>query len=321
MTSVCPDGQYLDAKTRLCSACPRGKKCKDGVVSDCDLYHYCDGSSSYPFGKLCPNGAYHDPSLSKTLTSVQQCLYCPAKKFCMAGRVIDNCNPGYICIKGADSPTPHKTSAYPCPTGYYCSAGVSAGLICPAGMYTFEEGAIQIEQCGYCQPGFYCEYGALQPTKCPPGNYCPLGVQQPVNCTQTYYNPNYGGKDKEDCLACKSGFFCNDEAIWTLDIESNNKTYAKFASNYICPLGNYCLNGTWNPYECLAGTFHDKGTTYNPPGTLGDCFFCPEHYYCPKGSDDRYANPCPGGTYCPRGSTYPLLCPPGQYCKQKYVNG
>jgi hypothetical protein len=66
MTSICPNGLYLDPNTRLCKSCPKGKKCQDGIIKDCDLYHYCDGNSI--FGRLCPNGNYHDVNLAKTLS-------------------------------------------------------------------------------------------------------------------------------------------------------------------------------------------------------------------------------------------------------------
>jgi hypothetical protein len=49
---------------------------------------------------------YHDITKPGVLKTPDDCNTCKDKKFCVAGRIIDNCNAGYICIAGADSPTP-----------------------------------------------------------------------------------------------------------------------------------------------------------------------------------------------------------------------
>jgi hypothetical protein len=70
----------------------------------------------------------------------------------------------------------------------------------------------------------------------------------------------------------------------------------------------------------MAGTYSDTGMS-KLPAALADCGICPEHYYCPLGTDSRYKYPCTSGTYCPPGSTWPILCPAGKYCFVKIQNG
>lgn len=133
-----------------------------------------------------------------------------------------------------------------------------------------------------------------------------------MKCPATRYNPKEMGKDVADCILCQKGFNCFDEGLANLTFHG---------MTYRCPEGRYCLPGSWNTFECRAGSFHDMSTMYPPPGFVEECTICPEHYYCPKGTDNRFAYPCSGGYFCSRGSTYPTLCSPGEYCRQKRLNG
>ena len=154
--------------------------------------------------------------------------------------------------------------------------------------------------------GYYCPYGQIEPILCPIGNYCPIGSTTPKNCSATRYNPSTGGTDITACQACKGGYNCYEDAISDL-ITTGDK--------YKCPNGNFCPIATWRPFPCKAGTYSDYHVTRFPATYLSDCLSCPEHFYCPLGTSDRYAYPCPSGTYCPIGSAYPKLCPPGKYCE------
>ena len=90
---------------------------------------------------MCPNGTYSDAT---GLKSDSQCLTCPTSKYCVAGKIGEDCNAGYICLYGADSPTPYKRlGAYACPKGFYCSAGVSQPVICPLGKFTIIPGSLE----------------------------------------------------------------------------------------------------------------------------------------------------------------------------------
>lgn len=122
----------------------------------------------------------------------------------------------------------------------------------------------------------------------------------------TRYNPYKQGTNYASCLPCKGGYYCYDTGL--ANLFGYNDTYK-------CPAGYYCPVATWIPYPCPAGAYSDNLMRFMP-SSYSECGVCPEHYYCPQATPFRYNFTCKSGTYCPAGSSWPLLCPPGKYCKQ-----
>ena len=91
------------------------------------------------------------------------------------------CQPGYSCPEGSDSPQA-------CIEGHYCA---TPGL----SNYT-----------GPCNPGYYCKGGSstAQPTDgivgnlCPAGYYCPLRTTDPIGCPNGTYS-NATGTSLKTC--------------------------------------------------------------------------------------------------------------------------
>ena len=54
-------------------------------MTDCPEFHYCNGNTTYPYGKLCDNGFY---GLTGEIGYENQdnCTACPNKMFCTAGQ-------------------------------------------------------------------------------------------------------------------------------------------------------------------------------------------------------------------------------------------
>lgn len=79
--------------------------------------------------------------------------------------------------------------------------------------------------------------------------------------------------------------------------------------------GYYYPAGTTAPVQCPAGTFGNGGIGIGGvhPTTAACSGQCSEGYYCPAGSVNSTAVPCPAGSYCPTGSAVPTLCPAGTY--------
>lgn len=159
---ACPDGTRTTAAAQgTCPACAAGKSCRGGLIVSCDNYRYCSESenAAYPYGRLCPAGTYLLPDARGT-ASASGCTACPAGKYCRAGRVAGDCAAGYICSAAAPSPTPtgaSGSSAYACPIGYYCPQGTESPKRCASGLYTYNTGARQKEECSTCQGGYWCE--------------------------------------------------------------------------------------------------------------------------------------------------------------------
>lgn len=160
--------------------------CKNGGQQlACEPYHYCDGNTTYPYGKLCENGFY-GTATGTGWSDAANCTACINAKFCTGGHIVGDCAPGYICVTEADSHTPNATNltdkAYPCPLGYYCSEGAQAPTKCPPATFTFELAAKQETECTICQMGYYCPFDESIPYACPAGSYCGFGVFAPTTC-------------------------------------------------------------------------------------------------------------------------------------------
>lgn len=84
------------------------------------------------------------------------------------------------------------------------------------------------------------------------------------------------------------------------------------------------MGSSIKPIACLAGTFIDETAIDSSPGTgeftadsLNDCNYCPEHYYCERGTSYRFQYPCKDGFLCPKGSGDMIPCKPGSYCRRE----
>lgn len=87
---------------------------------------------------------------------------------------------------------------------------------------------------------------------------------------------------------CSSGYYCDGNATNSIQ--------------HICPPGNYCPEGSFEPQPCEDGYF----SNYSGAAI---CDICPAGYSC--GSRDE-AIPCITGSYCPEGTGRNLTkCPPG----------
>jgi hypothetical protein len=216
------------------------------------------------------------------------CKSCPATKFCQSSRIVNDCAPGYLCLEEADSHTPDiEDKAYPCPLGYYCSEGTSSPVLCPLGTFTNTTAAKQLSECTICQPGKYCNYDSRIPQGCPRGYFCPIASQEPTSCPKGTFQPSYNQSGIDDCQMCLGGYFCNITGLGNV---------FNYGDTYKCPFGHYCPSGTsTRPIACLAGTFIDEGAIDASQSadafsanTLNDCNYCPEHYYCERGTKYRF---------------------------------
>jgi len=114
---------------------------------------------------------------------------CPAGKFCIKGLAY-NCFAGYLCLAGADTPTPTDgTKGQLCSLGHYCAAGTTTETACQGtntnaaqGTYNPYQGAEDVSFCLPCPDGAKCETDGLSVplyNSCPAGYYCDDGVQTP----------------------------------------------------------------------------------------------------------------------------------------------
>jgi len=294
-------------------------------MTTCPQYHFCDGNTEYPLGKLCENGFYGLDGITG-MTEKANCTACPQAVFCTSGRIVGDCAPGFICVEQADSHTPMNDTladkAYPCPLGFYCNEGAQEPTKCPPATFTFEIGAKQETECTICQAGWYCPYEGTEPVICPAGAFCGFSSFEPTYCPEGTYQPFDNKGHANDCLPCKAGYNCFEKGIGNL-VSAGDK--------YKCPEGHFCPSGiNIKPVKCIAGSYLDSltsptqaitfeqvfiGGSTNIADNIEDCSFCPRGYTCPPGTGYRYSYPCPPKYLCPAGSGYKVLCPAGFYCE------
>ena len=315
-----------------CSLCPAGFYCTNTTSEPvlCPQGYYCPPSTGFDW-LACPPGTF---SNSEGLSTVNDCTLCTGGSYCSGialRSVTGQCDPGFFCSVGSDSPTPDGVSnvglAGPCPEGSYCPMETTVPLLCPPGTFSNVTHLVDVSQCLPCSPGFYCEESGLSIPSglcfpgyyctlsssspaplsndttggvCPIAHFCPEGSTVPLECEPGTYNPNIG---REQCLPCPSGFFC-----------PGNSTEV----DLICPVGHYCPPSSSFPVPCPAGTFNDLSGRRN----LSDCELCPPGLFCAQSGLATPSGPCSGGWFCTLGSPssqpenflYGGVCEPGSFC-------
>ena len=302
---ICPPGKVCDelgiiTPTKLCQP---GHYCKLGAKHDrptnfaTEGGHLCDAGFYCPSGtitmKPCPDG-YYEPRTGSYL-----CQVCPV---------------GYFCpTDAAGTPTPTI-----CPINHYCPAQVSAGIFCPSGTYTDQQGLEAATQCRYCPPGKYCTNGAITGDcddgyycdhgaktshdaikQCPVGHYCTSGNPYPTPCARGKINIVPGKWLPTHCIDCDAGYYCLPGDINKLD----------------CPKGYYCEAGYDEPAKCPI--FKWNGNTKSVDDTA--CIDCDAGYFCNEDAiHDQTLFPCKVGFYCLKNTDsanviQPIQCPAGQY--------
>ena len=258
----------------------------------------------------CPTGTF---SPNGFLSSSNECLSCSSGSYCNllnSTIVTGQCQGGYYCKNGSDSPTPsvgHKGDAGICPEGYYCPAGDSQSpRPCPVGTFNNLTHRSNINECvkcleghfcgkpalsspsGICFAGYYCKRGSSLPNPsnttqnggpCPVGHRCPNGTVVPIPCLPGEYNPI---TRRDTCLPCPSQYFCPNASFETTE----------------CPVGYFCPNSSGSPEPCPIGTYKN----YTKGSSLNECKLCPPGMFCPTAGQKEPQGLCAGGWYCRGGS-------------------
>ena len=364
----CPAGTYNSLiRQANCSQCPQGYYCPenstDYIDKPCPVGHYCLESTEYSTQYPCPKGTFN-PSVRQVNDS--GCVPCSPGKFCSQEGLKEpssNCSAGWYCESGASVPNT-TTLGGRCPAGYYCPEGSGAPTPCPGGQYCQFPGFNM--PTGNCSAGYVCHAKAISATPvdgmtgepCPAGFYCPNGSAHAIPCPTGTYSSGLYNQETTDCDLCDPGKYCGG---YNLTSPSGNCSAGYFCpegsdtkspSQYICPVGHFCVSGSRQPQRCPSGFYQDEANkdacNVCPLGFFCDnrirvvslnTSVCPPGYYCPLGTKYFLDNPCPPGTYgnvsglyaaeqcvscdagylCPEeGLTYPTqLCTIGYFCRQK----
>jgi len=381
----CPLGTYSEmtglANAEECSPCPVGRSCtaeglttpnekcdpgyyckqgakspntvEPGSVEECDQGYYCDGISLIPIP--CPPGTFNDDTKANSAANCKPCpqgFYCPYRggttemyKFNTNNEF--KCAPGYLCLKGATTPTPKDgNTGRPCDIGKYCLKGALVEEDCPINTYNPYLGQ---GECHKCPLGKNCpRTGMAGYELCILGHYCEEG-KGPKPCPRGTYGPRQDLEKDTDCYPCKPGMYClggKDDADGFCDpgyvcpvgaqysINQNLKFhFNKFEKEGLCPPGHYCDGGSKAPTPCPIGEYQDEygkiACKPCPQGRYCDRigivdpspYKCAEGHLCISGAKVRApidpgtegGRPCDRGHYCPEGTIVEIPCDPGSY--------
>ena len=345
--TICPAGYFCDSiasntksSLELSRRCPAGLFCPEGTdvtplwsSHSCPRGHFCPEAT--PQIRPCPEGTYLDETGSDSL---HDCTVCEAGYWCSLRTVtwVSNaCAPGHFCPNGS------KTEFE---------------VPCRMGTYRSEAYARSQDDCGICEPGFYCPLASKNGTLCPVGSYCPQGSGNPTLCPAGTYSHFSGLHNVSQCRKCDAGMFCDQSGLLEPSGLCQEGFYCEIGSSSarptqgICFAGAYCPKGSAYPTPCPAGTFNPLNRSISPlacqectPGHFcaseGNVIpdgLCEAGYYCNGGSDtsrpfnDVHGHICPEGHFCVEGSVYAQPCAPGSFasspgqeacsaCPEQYV--
>ncbi|CAG5113760.1 Oidioi.mRNA.OKI2018_I69.chr2.g7850.t1.cds [Oikopleura dioica] len=292
--------EYEPLKANDPMNCTSGDVC----AGPCPPGYYCYPNGDTSTIEPCANNTYREQPGGM---SPYQCSTCPAGLFCEIG----------------------ATEAVPCPPGHYCPAWYNTPeeakihgeqirtfrgenvLLHPAPgpqrcpIYTFrnESGGKSIDDCRFCDPGYFCDQEGIvnqEDFPCKPGYYCSGQGLPPRKCPAGRMSPeNHLAESSYDCLPCSPGRYCPEPIGKLINIDG-----------ILCPLGYECPGGTRIAMKCRAGY------VCNQEG-MASGEICPEGYYCPEGTKSIIEDlKCEFPFFCPKGSSTPQPCDLGFEAKE-----
>eukprot|EP01022_Parablepharisma_sp_SALTPOND_P016781 TRINITY_DN2541_c0_g1_i1.p1 TRINITY_DN2541_c0_g1~~TRINITY_DN2541_c0_g1_i1.p1 ORF type:complete len:3538 (+),score=416.51 TRINITY_DN2541_c0_g1_i1:4982-15595(+) len=357
--SYCPTGSFVGLKCHIgtytsstgkstCSTCPEGTDCPAlGTITPttCPANFICRYSSLRPI--VCDYGKYASSNI---------CVDCPPGKWCWksaTNSIKGDCQDGYICSGGSDSPTPFypgvvtSTSSNRqsyngkaakgcytkstvqggtgvntlCPVGTYMpSVGASECIPCPPGHYCDQIGITDVSE-KICEGGYYCKGGATtsRPTDgvtgdaCPASRYCPEGTNRWLSCPDGYTTLSTASSE---CRKCPEGYSCTSANPFMRCASGNTACTEGTGIEPLCPPGTYRDGSSCSP--CPPGLFCVDGRSVSAPGDCSHGQCCTAGFLCTGGASSPKpggigGTACEAGYYCSEGATTTGRCPKDSY--------
>jgi hypothetical protein len=240
-------------------ACTMGRLCLTGTVTpmDCPSGSYCSTPATQ---QPCPLGRWSNET---ALTISTDCMLCPPSTYgIIDGQSIQTagcsiCSAGQVCIGDGFSA--------PCSLGSFCRSGSINAQPCPAGSWSSQLNATDINACILCTAG---KYGNVtgQSTESAACISCPInqicsGGNNINTCADGSFSFNGGLSSQTQCDACVVNSFCVNGSI----IPCPFHTYSSIkgaVSDAVClsdcdlPALTSLANGIGTGNCSLEGTLH-----------------------------------------------------------------
>ena len=334
---LCPPGYFCPEQVRVGSMeCSNDSPCGNFTnVQICPpgTYQSLWGQKSFASCLKCGNNfslnnltGYYCPNPG----SFRQNL-CPAGYFCVSGDPIAyQCRPGTyrsspggldniscaMCRGGSYCPT-GSVLPLSCPPGKYCGGGSEYPSDCPDGFFCPPNSTVPTN----CPPGTFCSNSTEIPVVCPAGTYCPSQTKIPILCPLGTFADSNSTVNRTDiessCQNCPRGYFGAD--LLRLNCEKCFRGYLCFGSSNtrvfgttkgnpldlaidggeICPVGNFCPEGSYVPSPCSRGTYNSNFGSYN----ISNCTLCPANNFNNL-TGQSGCRPCGGTSYSSDDRTF-----------------
>jgi hypothetical protein len=217
----CAPGTYNALeRQQTCESCSAGtfqdlegnhtcKRCTPG--------YYCAKGSSAPLP--CPSGTRNNSSLTRPMTSEDDCVICAVGTFCPVGSDVETpCAPGTVnplerqetcvrCTAGTFQDLEGSVACKACRAGYYCAEGSSTPLPCLAGSFSNRTDLHRVDQCLPTPPGFFTGIGRWMPEACGVGTFAEdMGSTACQVCSHGTYS---SASAVTACTICSPGYWCS----------------------------------------------------------------------------------------------------------------
>ncbi|KOO31505.1 mastigoneme-like protein [Chrysochromulina tobinii] len=327
----CAPGTYNNrSRQETCLKCAPGSFQELPGQTSCNPcstggYYCAEGAAA---ALPCPFGTHKNASLS-VMTSVDQCVVCPAGTSCSVGSATPRpCLPGSfsaaagtqscdLCPRGKFTSMSGNTACQPCERGFLCVEGSSAPQPCPGGTHANQTvlnltGYLgSLSECVVCPAGTSCSVGSATPRPCLPGSFsAAAGTQSCDLCPRGKFTSTSGNTA---CQPCTPGFLCVEGSSAPQPCPGGthaNQTVLTLTGYLgspseciVCPVGTSCSVGSAVAVPCAPGT-------YNNQPRQETCLKCAPGSF-QELAGQTSCNPCTPGYYCAEGAASPVPCPRG----------
>ncbi|KAL8449158.1 hypothetical protein Emed_003309 [Eimeria media] len=202
-----------------------------------------------------------------------------------------------------------------CPVGYYCPAGSTTPISCPAGTTGTNEGSYEKSQCSNCPANMFCPPGGGQ-WPCHAGFVCTGGasVPRPMEDTGHMCPEGHECKAGQDKTPCKIGTYADVKRRLMLYDSKSIYCAPTSSAHDDCRLLQHVAR--WERSEKIGGESKCRTARSAQGANFAESWVLLPQRAIAKQARAAECLPCPKGYVCTQGTAEPSICPAGHYCEE-----